>query len=164
MTDESRPFGRPSNTSRLHGNTLLRAALTYGRGGLPVFPCRPDKRPYTLHGFHDASCDERQIIAWWQRWPQALIGMPVPKGHVVVDVDSLDGFTQLATRGMDLPDTLTAATPRGQHLWYHTTRDIAPATAIVPGVDLRGPGSYVIVPPSPGYRWLEIRTVAHGLD
>ncbi|MDA8348208.1 MAG: bifunctional DNA primase/polymerase, partial [Pseudomonadota bacterium] len=57
--------------------------------GLPVFPCRPDKRPYTEHGFKDATTNLDMIEEWWNRWPEALIGVPTGKasGLVVLDVD-----------------------------------------------------------------------------
>ena len=92
--------------------------------------------------------------------------MPVPDGYAVVDVDDFDAFEEMDRRGMDLPTTLTAATPRGQHLWYRTRRAVRPAAGVLPGVDLRGPGSYVIVPLSPGYRWLIVPThgIPYGLD
>ena len=57
-------------------NSLLAAALDDARRGIPVFPCHPaDKRPLTRNGFKDATTDEQQIRAWWQQWPDALIGM-----------------------------------------------------------------------------------------
>lgn len=96
-------------------SSLLGAALTYGRAGWPVFPCFTTKRPRTARGFHDASTDEQVITRWWHQWPDALVGMPVPDGYVVVDVDDFDAFEEMERRGMDLPTTLTAATPRGQH-------------------------------------------------
>lgn len=134
----------------------LGAALTYARAGWPVFPCHPDKSPMTPHGFKDATIDEERITRFWQAHPDAWIGMPIRDGYAVVDVDDFDAFDELDRRGYELPDTLTAATPRGEHLWYRTRRPVKPTTAFVPHVDLRGPGSYVIVPPSPGYRWLTI--------
>ena len=43
---------------------------------IPVFPCRADKKPYTEHGFKDASKNLEQIAEWWTKWPDALIGVP----------------------------------------------------------------------------------------
>lgn len=146
-------------------SSLLGAALTYARSNWPVFPCYPNKRPMTPHGFLDATTDEQRITRFWLAHPQAWIGMPVKPGYAVVDVDALDGFEELDRRGLELPDTLTAATPRGQHLWYRTRRPVKPQAGFVPHVDPRGPGSYVIVPPSPGYRWLVVPTggIPYGL-
>src|SRR5690625_4201082 len=56
---------------------MLNKALTLFANGIPVFPCRPDtKRPYTDNGFKDATTDEKQVRAWWRRWPDAWIGVP----------------------------------------------------------------------------------------
>ena len=139
---------------RVAADSLMGAALSYAQAGWPVFPCYPSKRPMTPHGFHDATVDQERIARFWRRVPDAWIGMPVKDGFVVVDVDDADAFDELERRGLSLPTTLTAATPRGQHLWYRTRRPVGPRAGFMLHVDLRGPGSYVIVPPSPGYRWL----------
>jgi hypothetical protein len=155
--------------------SLMDAAVTYGRAGCPVFPCREtrkpdgrlDKSPYTEHGFFDASTDVEQLTRWWlEEYPRALIGMPVPEGHVVVDVDDFDAFDDLDRRDLEVPDTLTAATPRGEHLWYLSPLGvhIRPKVGVIPHADLRGPGSYVIVPPSPGYRWIVLSDSLPFLD
>ena len=34
---------------------MLSFALGYAEAGWPVFPCKPDKTPYTKHGVLDAS-------------------------------------------------------------------------------------------------------------
>ena len=53
------------------------AALRYAADGLLIFPCNPlDKSPLTANGFKDASCDPQQILSWWERHPNATIGMP----------------------------------------------------------------------------------------
>src|SRR5215204_4157527 len=57
-------------------NLMLKAALEYAAQRLPVFPVRPNKSPYTAHGFKDATTDPVRITRWWTDWPEALIGMP----------------------------------------------------------------------------------------
>jgi hypothetical protein len=128
-------------------------ALTYVDAGFAMFPCRPDKTPYTKHGYLDATTDPGQIRAWWQRWPDALIGLPVPDGYVVIDVDGPKGWASLRAGDYTLPATLTAITGRGdryRHLWYRLPAGVtvSPKVAVLPGVDIRARGSYVIVPPS----------------
>ena len=57
--------------------TLAAAALRYANLGIPVFPCVPGgKQPLTPNGFHDATSVARVVHAWWQRTPDANIGLP----------------------------------------------------------------------------------------
>ncbi len=65
------------------------AAQAYARVGWPVFPCHPgSKEPATLHGFLDASTDERQIRQWWRRDPERNVAIATgAPGPDVVDVD-----------------------------------------------------------------------------
>src|SRR5687767_7254929 len=114
-------------------NALVEAALRYARTGKPIFPCRADKRPYTEHGFKDATSDEERVREWWAQWPEALIGMPTgsASGLVVIDVDlkeGCDGETSLAILGRELgslPDTVEALTPSGgRHLYFRAPKDI----------------------------------------
>ena len=69
---------RPDTVSTPDGNGPVRhaggtghlaVALDTARGGWPVFPCLPDKRPATVHGFHDATVDPGRIRGWWGRTP-----------------------------------------------------------------------------------------------
>jgi hypothetical protein len=78
--------------------TLAAAALRYANHGIPVFPCAPGgKHPLTPKGFHDATSVAHVVHGWWQRTPDANIGLPTggPTGVLVVDVDvhsSASGF------------------------------------------------------------------------
>ena len=106
----------------------------------------PGKHPRTRNGLTDSSVDAEQIRAWWRMWPAANIGAVVPDGHVVVDVDAPDLATVFGPD--DLPATATARTGRGWHLVYRTAAPVRPRVGVRAHVDLRGPGSYVVVAPS----------------
>ncbi|MBE6442790.1 MAG: bifunctional DNA primase/polymerase [Desulfovibrio desulfuricans] len=74
--------------------SMLQAALGYAKRGKPVFPCNPEnKRPYTRHGFKDASTDSRMIEKWWAENPAAMVGMPTgpASGLWAVDCDGREG-------------------------------------------------------------------------
>jgi Protein of unknown function (DUF3987)/Bifunctional DNA primase/polymerase, N-terminal len=138
---------------------LQEAALGYASDGWAVFPVRAQgKEPLTRHGFKEASTDVATIRSWWRRWPDANIGLPIPKGLVVVDIDTEEAFQQLKSEDRHLPSTVTARTARGWHFWYSTDSPARPKVKVLPGVDIRGIDSYVVVPPSihPSgaiYRW-----------
>jgi hypothetical protein len=75
---------------------------------------------------------------------------------VVIDVDPRHGGnTWLSENQNRLPSTLTHRTPRGgEHLAFRVPPDVEIRNSqgrIAPGVDVRGTGGYVIVPPSEGY-------------
>jgi hypothetical protein len=141
---------------------MLRAALAHAERGRPVFPCGSDKKPRTPHGFLDATTDTAIVRARWLRYPGALIGLPTgaASGLIVIDLDigaAYDGITDWPDlcAGRDVPDTCTIQTPRGgRHVYFEAPvgRKI-PSTVkkIARGIDVRGDGGYVIVPPSPGY-------------
>ena len=137
---------------------LLSAQLGYAERGKPTFPCVPGgKEPLTSRGFKDASTDQSKITAWRNRWPLANIGMPTGErpGVFVLDVDRLEALGELEAEIGPLPETLTVATPRGgRHLYFRHVKGITNSPGgLPPGIDVRGEGGYVLVPPSSGYRW-----------
>lgn len=140
---------------------MLRPALNYAKRGWPVFPCRPNKQPATEHGFKDASADRQTIVNWWTANPAALIGVPTgaTSGIIAVDLDvdaikGLDGITAFANAEKSAGEptqTRKHSTPRGGiHLIFAYPGEIVKnsASLIAPGVDTRGDGGYIIMPPS----------------
>jgi hypothetical protein len=136
--------------------TQLDCALNYACLGYPVFPVRPDKKPYTEHGFKDATTDQEQVRTWWRKWPDAGIGVPTGKasGWMVLDIDIDKGgdasLSALVEHHGDLPDTLHAKTPRlGDHFVFKNPTDVEVRNSeskIGKGIDIRGEGGYVVVP------------------
>ena len=134
---------------------MLIVALHYAARGLPVFPCQPDKKPLTHHGFKDATTDAEQIKAWWTRWPTAMIGMPtgnVTDLHVVdVDVHQHDGFITLKKLSINIEGLPRVVTPSGGNHFYHRLggRSVKNTVGrLGPGIDTRASGGYIILPPS----------------
>jgi hypothetical protein len=129
---------------------LLDAALYYASLGWPVFPLRPrDKRPATRNGFKDATTDADRIRAWWQRHPDANIGLPTGHAFDVIDVDLPDGvpaFLSLLDTDTDVHGRVSTSSG-GVHL-YVTPTGGGNLAGIVPGIDYRGAGGYVVAPPS----------------
>jgi len=123
--------------------------------GLPVFPCRPDKSPYTEHGLKDATRSIEQIVQWWTRWPDALLAVPTGAASklIVVDIDP-DGADWYREHADRLGCARVHQTRRGHHLLYRTPAGIEirnSASKIANGVDVRGEGGYVIWWPAHGF-------------
>ncbi|SDH21559.1 bifunctional DNA primase/polymerase [Microbacterium pygmaeum] len=135
-------------------------AARFADAGVPVFPCKTaGKRPLTHHGFRDATADIEQIRRWWARWPDANIGMPTGSrsGLEVVDIDVhglVRGFGafELARREglVDRWQVLVKTASGGMHAYYPADlqRPQPSWQAARCGIDFRGEGGYVIVPPS----------------
>ena len=152
MTSRSR---QPTDPAGLRGH-----ALDYGRGGWSILPVKPQgKAPLTRHGVKDATSDLTTITEWWRRWPQANIGLAIPGGLVVLDLDSGQALGRLHAEGRGLPATARAETGKGQHLWYAVgSLPVRNCVRALRDIDIRASGGYVIVPPSrhpsgARYRW-----------
>lgn len=158
-------------------SSIRHSAIQYGHNGWKVLPCIPtgnkNKAPLLTHGFKDASSNPAVITSWWGSFPDALIGLAVPVGLVVLDIDPRDGgsLEQLeALAGGPLPETLTAESGRGdggRHYWVSTAARDLKHSGLPKGVDLREGGkSYVIAPPSlhpttgKPYRWVNNAPIA----
>jgi hypothetical protein len=138
--------------------------LTYAAMGLYVFPCAVkgrDKTPLVKWG--DASTTDPGIIrGWWDRWPDACIGVDCGKsGLIVVDLDVKDGIDgpgnwKNLVDGHDVPATFYVRTPsKGWHLWFRDPggKYRLSAGKVAPAVDVRAGGGFVVAPGSPGYHW-----------
>ncbi|MCW2999163.1 MAG: hypothetical protein JWN65_2712 [Solirubrobacterales bacterium] len=104
----------------------------------------PAKHPRTAHGIKDASSNLATVGRWWETWPKANIGIRTGSGLVVVDIDGPDG--EEAIQQYKLPATVEARTGRGRHLFYQG--DMDSKVGLLPNVDIRGRGGYVVAAPS----------------
>ncbi len=146
---------------------IIDDALRYAAAGWHVIPLKAgSKDPATKHGSKDGTTDEKAIRAWWEKWPNANVG--VCTGHdglVVLDVDvkKEDGFLQLAALEKRLgpwpPGPRVRTASGGAHL-YARCDDLRNAQGLpgAPALDLRGRGGYVVAPGSrlssgEGYTW-----------
>ena len=159
---------------------LLRAALHYAEMGWPVFPIVPrGKKPVIPrahpksdpcrgecgregHGLYDATLDPETITRWWTGWPTANIGLRTGVAFDVLDVDGHhDGWKSLAYATAEfgrLSSSPVASTPRGGCHFYFLPTGRGCKVDLLPGIDWRGKGGYVVAPPSVGpngasYEW-----------
>ncbi len=168
---------RASSKSRPKQDSLQNSAVQYSQNGWKVLPCIPtgprSKAPLIRRSFEAASSDPTIAAYWWESFPDALIGLAVPLGTVVLDIDPRDGGSceQLeALAEGQLPKTLVAESGRGdggRHYWFSTTARGLKHAGLPRGIDLREGGkSYVIAPPSlhpltgKPYRWVNYAPIA----
>lgn len=143
------------------------AAQELAARGWLVFPLKPGgKTPRTKNGHKNATRDPAMIATWWRKWKNANIGVQtgVESGLVVLDVDVKNGQPGLQTLARleeqhGRLETLRARTPSGGlHLFFRApVQEVRNRTGVLPGLDIRGQGGYVVVAPSriggESYRW-----------
>ena len=143
-------------------NNFLFQALMYARRGYKVFPLWPkDKNPITKNGFKDATDDENTIIAWWDKWPEANIGIATgqPSNLVVVDIDGEPGRLSFADMEVQFDDVELDAfreTARvlsgddGEHIIFQWPgREVKSSVSkLANHIDIRADGGYVVAAPS----------------
>jgi hypothetical protein len=126
-----------------------------------VFPvAQGGKTPLVKDWPNRATTDRSRIHAWRSRWPLANIGMPTGErsGIWVLDVDldaekGIDGpaeLRELEKKHGPLPATTTVRTPRGGlHVYFRHAEGVTNSPGRLPlGIDVRGEGGYVLLPPS----------------
>lgn len=127
-------------------NTLLPLALAYLNKGFSVICVGPDKIPlinWKNYQKRRASSDE--LVQWWTQYPDAQIGIVTGQisNLLVVDVE-YDGDLNLIT-----DETYTVKTGRGgKHFYFTHDGDFKNAVRILPSVDVRAEGGYVVAPGS----------------
>jgi len=139
---------------------LGQQAEEYAKAGWYVFPIKPrDKTPLTPHGLNDATIRIDIIRRWWEKAPQANIGLNCGKsGLIAIDLDKhgeQDGLTQWETLtqryGLNPMTAISLTGGGGRHLLFRIPQDCKiknSAGKLAPGIDVRGAGGYVVLPPS----------------
>jgi hypothetical protein len=144
----------------------LAAALAYALAGVHVFPLAPRSKVPLIparnggHGLHDATTDLDVIRSWWQAHPTANLGLRTGLSFDVIDLDSENAVDALenARAGREPAQGPIVHTGHGFH-WYLKPTGVGNRAGLLPGVDFRGRGGYVLGPPSvhPNrhrYRWI----------
>ncbi len=161
-------------------NDLLQAALSYYERHWSVIPVhgvikgrctcgkpecdKPGKHPrISWKDYQHQRADELQIIQWWEQWPDSNIGIVTGKISqlVVVDIDGPKGEESLREAGLEhfrAPTVLTGGGGRHLYCWY--SEQARTGAGILPKVDVRADGGFVVAPPSvyisgKVYQWSE---------
>lgn len=143
----------------------LSAALAHAAADRKVIPFHlvphktpgkdPIKKPCITDWQARATTDPATIRRWWDKWPDAMPGLPTGRGNgfVVIDVDlknGKDGFAALRAMSLD-PETLSPVIGEsptgGQHLFFRWQEGMGNSNTGLPeGLDVRGEGGYVAAP------------------
>lgn len=147
----------------LSGRELGQAAYeAWGRYGVPVFPCGDDKRPL-LKWRDRAVTGEQECVELFEAYGSRarLIGacMGIQANLFALDFDLYKGakaqeYLQTLLAGGMLPSTRVHTTRSGGlHYLYSVQheKDMPRNSVPTDGVEIRGEGGFIIVPPSHGY-------------
>ena len=142
-------------------NPIHEAALSYAAKGWRVIliggpkePAPPDKTPGKwprIEWAKEATTKEQTINRWWRLHPNDNVAVATGSSFIVLDIDGPHGEAQLEARGYEIPETLEVKTGKGRHLYFQGDATIRNKVGLIngaPGVDVRGEGGYVVVPPS----------------
>ena len=142
-------LGRPAGALLMSSTSAW--ATYHSELGWPVFPCGArSKTPLTPHGFKDASDLADDVERWWQRWPDANIGIATGISLWVLDVDPKNGGLETLAALESAHEPIHAPMVRtgggGFHFYFSCSDAVSVPSrqAIMPGLDTRGVGGYVI--------------------
>ncbi len=118
--------------------------------GYSIIPVGKNKRPLLKwEKYQKQKATAEEIESWWQKWPQANIGIVTGKisGITVVDVDTHKGAD-----ATPFPKTFSVRTGNGGLQLYYKYQEgltiSANAYPQFPNVDIRSDGGFVVAAPS----------------
>jgi hypothetical protein len=192
--DQPTLLGPSDLLAALGGLDCAHAAEVYAACGYPVIPMHaagldggctcpagpacldPGKHPRLAAWPRLAATDPATVRGWWQRWPDANLGLATGRRFDVLDLDGAEGVEALrAITGrdpLDHPGPVARSGSGGWHLLYAPT-GLGNRVQLLAGVDWRGQGGLIVAAPSRHasggrYRWVhpltaELPEVPEGL-
>lgn len=128
-------------------------ALQYAARGWNVFPLQGKVPLRDSRGMLDATTDARRIKAFFKN---TTYNIGIRTGEIsnltVIDIDchgETSGFDSLRMLELEHPPLVTASvrTPSGgRHLYFQYIKGSTNRVAVLPGVDVRSDGGYVVAP------------------
>ena len=139
-------------------NTVLAAALDYFCRGLSIIPIKEGTKKPAIRSwkpYQAKMADEKQLCKWFGKdkyTSLAVVCGAVSGGLAVLDLDSEQRCQWWRDTQPELADTLsTVKTIKGLHIYFRS--EVFPKRN-GDEVDLLCEGAYVVLPPSPGKKWL----------
>lgn len=148
--------------------SIVEAATTYIEMDFFIIPIKPgEKAPLIKEWPNKATNDLKQVKKWLETWPDMNIGIVTGEksGVWVLDIDvknEAKGNETLAIleKCCGKFETLRCRTwSGGEHIYfkYPLNAEIKNSVNKLPGIDIRGDGGQVVVPPSivkgKQYKW-----------
>jgi Bifunctional DNA primase/polymerase, N-terminal len=145
-----------------------RAAQAYAALGYPVVPMHtarpgggcscpdpacpdPGKHPRLAGWTRLAATEPATVRGWWERWPDANLGLATGRRFDVLDLDGRQGVEALRAALQIAPPEHPGPVARsgsgGWHLLYAPT-GYGNRVGLLAGVDWRGRGGLIVAPPS----------------
>ncbi len=141
---------------------MLTEALKYLSLGWSLIPLKPKSKEPLIkwQEFQSRRATEQEVREWHTKWPLMNLGAVTGSisGFCVIDLDGPEGLASGQRLGLKSP--MVSLTGNGRQLWYLNEAGIQNSVKqLGAGVDVRGEGGYVVLPPSvhpnsKNYRWL----------
>lgn len=150
--DPENNLAHPSG-ARHEGGLLLMALLAYAALGWRMLLTAPRGKEAIIPGWPErATTDPATLRGWARRNPTANPAMASGPESGVLALD-VDGNPEELLGGRELPRTVTQRTGGGGCQFLYTFPALLAGarttrTRILPGVDTRGAGGYIVVPPA----------------
>lgn len=143
---------------------FAKEAMFWAKQGVPVFPTAENKAPLTANGHKDASTDKATIYEMFERAGSSVAGIGAAMGEqsglFAIDADTYkdgaagqaakDFVSRLEREGL-LPHTRVHKTQSGGTHYILYSDEAWPNMKPCAGVEVKGEGGYIIVPPTPNY-------------
>lgn len=157
----------------INTTSLTDIALSYLKIGLAPLPMQPQSALFknkvplvTWKRYQTEFPTEIEIRKWFRRWPDAGIGTVTGKltNLLSLDFDSENALKQFEMQFGTLPITLKFTSRPGhtQYLFTYPLTDIYNIVGLLPGVDVRGQGGLIVIPPST--HWSSSSYAWEGID
>jgi len=140
--------------------SLAEAAIEYARAGFRVFPLHDagsnkGKQPRIRNWQNIASSDETQIRQWWEKFPDANIGLLTGSevGFYALDIDPRHGgnksLAKLIEQHGQLPETVIQHTGGGgYHYLFRCPNLQKNRIGVLDGIDIKADKGYIVASPS----------------
>ncbi|MGC9000793.1 bifunctional DNA primase/polymerase [Caldisericum sp.] len=132
---------------------LLVYAEFYHDAGFSVIPLQARRKQPLIswQEYQERIATLEEIHSWFKHWKNLNIGIVTGKvsNIIVLDIDGEKGWSVIREKNLKLPNTWKVQTGKGAHYYFrYPGWKVSSFTQLLPGIDLRGDGGYVVAPPS----------------